>query len=96
MINVSVDVTDQITGDINRIKKELANLPKDSLVEFKALTPIRSGNARRNTFLKGNTIEANYPYAGRLDEGYSRQAPKGMIEPWTKWFEKRIQKIMGR
>jgi hypothetical protein len=96
MISVDVIISDEITKDIARVKKELAKLPAEGLVEFKALTPIRSGNARRNTYLKGNTIEANYPYAARLDEGYSRQAPKGMMEPWTKWFEKRIQKIMGR
>lgn len=41
----------------------------------------KPGNARRNTVLKNNEIQANYPYAQRLEEGYSSQAPKGMTEP---------------
>ena len=49
---------------------------------FKDLTPIRSGNAKRNTRLNNNKeIEANYKYAGQLDQGSSKQAPKGMSEP---------------
>lgn len=96
MIKVSVDVEDQITGDIERIKKELAKVPKEAHNQFRALTPIRSGNARRRTYLVGNTIEADYPYAQRLDEGWSRQAPKGIVRPWEQWLEKRIKQIMGR
>lgn len=41
----------------------------------------KPGNARRKTVLKNNEIQANYPYAQRLEEGYSSQAPKGMTEP---------------
>lgn len=96
MIEVSVSVDDKITGDIERIKKELKVVPKEAHQEFRALTPIRSGNARRRTLLVGETIQANYPYAQRLDEGWSKQAPKGITRPWEQWFRKRIQKIMGR
>lgn len=96
MIGVDVSIKDTITGDIARIKRELIKVPKESLIEFKALTPIRSGNARRRTTLSGNTIEANYPYAQRLDEGWSNQAPRGIIRPWELWFRKKIKQIMGR
>ena len=56
---------------------------------FKSITPVRSGNARNNTELKkgkqfdtrSNKIEAKYPYAGRLDVGWSKQARKGMTGP---------------
>jgi len=56
---------------------------------FKSITPIRSGNARSKTVLKkgkqfdtrSNKIHAKYPYAGRLDEGWSKQARKGMTDP---------------
>lgn len=41
----------------------------------------KPGNARRKTVLKGNEIQANYPYAKRLEEGYSSQAPDGMTKP---------------
>jgi hypothetical protein len=44
----------------------------------------KPGNARRKTVLKGNEIQANYPYAKRLEEGYSSQAPNGMTEPTLK------------
>lgn len=96
MLKVDVNVEDQITGDVDRIKKELAKVPNEGLKQFRDLTPIRSGNARRRTTLQGDTIQANYPYAQRLDEGYSKQAPKGMTLPWEQWFKKRIQQIMGR
>jgi len=56
---------------------------------FKAITPIRSGNARAHTVLKGKTIEAEYPYAYKLDDGYSQQAPNGMTEP-TKEYAKKV------
>ena len=37
------------------------------------------------------TITANYPYAGRLDDGYSKQAPKGMTEPSLKFLTKQLK-----
>lgn len=71
---------------VNRLNKVLQtlNVNKVSDVAYKAFvknTPIRSGNARRKTKKSGNTIDANYPYAQRLEEGYSKQAPQGMTEP---------------
>ena len=55
-------------------------------------TPRDSGNARRNTKLSGNTILAQYPYAGRLDDGYSSQAPDGMSNPTAEYISKYIDK----
>lgn len=63
---------------------------------FKSNTPIRSGNARSSTDLKGNEIHANYPYATRLDNGYSKQKPKGMSEPTIKWLQAYIKKNLGK
>lgn len=96
MLEVKVEITDQITGDIKRIKSELAQVPKQGLVEFRRLTPIDTGRARRSTTLQGDTIRADYPYAQRLDEGWSKQAPRGIVGPWQQWFEKKIKQIMGR
>ena len=88
-------IQDGITKDIERIKSEMKTVPPEALKEFKSLTPIRGGNARRRTTLKNNeTILANYPYAQRLDEGYSKQAPKGMSEPFGKWLEKKLKQIL--
>lgn len=71
-------------------------LPKEAYDYFVDSTPIRSGNARRSTRLRGSTIDANYAYAERLDNGYSRQAPKGMTGPTEKFLQKRIDNLIGK
>lgn len=96
-MEIKIDIKDAITNDLKDIQKELKALPKEALQEYVSLTPIDKGNARRKTKLKGrDTINANYPYAQRLDEGYSKQAPDGMTKPWEKWLSRRLDKIMGR
>jgi len=69
----------------DRLMKKLQKLPnhliKKSGKFFKEVTPIDTGNARKKTRTVSNTIKAEYPYAGRLDEGWSKQAPKGMSQP---------------
>lgn len=96
MISVDVSIKDDISKEIKKIKQQLAAVPKEAEKEFIALTPIRSGNARRNTNLVGNQIQAHYPYAQRLDQGWSKQAPRGMTKPFELWFKARIRKIMGK
>lgn len=59
-------------------------------------TPERTGNARRNTNLHQNIIEANYPYAARLDEGYSKQRPNGMTKPTFEFLKDYIKKNLGK
>ena len=70
-------------------------MPKKVMIQayqyFHDITPIRSGRARRSTTLIGNTIEAWYPYAERLDTGYSSQAPRGMTQPTTKEIDKLVR-----
>lgn len=44
-------------------------------------TPKLTGNARQHTKLSGDSILAQYPYAVRLDNGYSKKAPDGMSKP---------------
>jgi hypothetical protein len=96
MIEVKIDFKDAITGDITKLKRELGAVPKAAVTEYQKLTPVKSGNARKRTTLRGNTIQANYPYAQRLDEGYSKQAPKGMTKPWELWLQKYLDKLMKR
>lgn len=78
----------KVTNDTAQTFKQLAALPasvaRSAHAYFVAITPKRSGNARRNTKLDKTTIEANYPYASELDDGKSRQAPQGMSEPTMK------------
>ena len=86
----------QVSKMFDQAEKVAKTLPKEAYDYFVDSTPIRSGNARRSTRLRGNTIDANYAYAERLDDGYSRQAPKGMSEPTEKFLQKRIDDLIGK
>lgn len=63
---------------------------KDGHKYFRNKTPIRTGNARSKTQRKNLTIQAKYPYAGRLDEGWSGQAPKGMSAPTEDYIDREV------
>jgi hypothetical protein len=74
--------------DTNAFKKILDKIDKgchrawnDTGKYYKRITPKDTGNAQRNTQRTQKKIIANYPYAGRLDEGWSKQAPEGMTDP---------------
>jgi hypothetical protein len=86
----------EISKMFDEAEKVAKTLPKEAYDYFVDSTPIRTGNARRSTRLRGTTIDANYAYAERLDEGYSRQAPKGMSEPTEKFLQKRIDNLIGK
>ncbi len=79
-----------------RIRRALNKLPDEAYDVFRKETPIRTGNARSKTRLRGNVIDANYPYAGRLDDGYSRQSPTGMTKPTLQFLRSRVRQIIGR
>lgn len=95
-MSLSMNITghDNITSSIKRVIARLKLVPQDAFKEFVKDTPIRSGNARRNTKLVGSTIEANYPYAKRLDEGWSNQSPDGMTKPTEAFIKKRVATIL--
>jgi len=84
----------------NKRMKELSKLPEhllDEALDFmKENTPADSGYARRNTKRKGSQIVSDYPYAGRLDEGYSRQAPNGFTEPTIEQLRKETDKFVRK
>lgn len=80
-----VDRLNKITQTLN--SQTIANYAYQQFVKH---TPIKTGNAKRNTRLKGTTIDADYAYGDVLDKGRgyrdgqmrgSEQAPKGMTEP---------------
>jgi hypothetical protein len=96
MIQVDVKISGTINRDLDRIQRDLKAYPDQALTEFKSLTPIRSGNARRRTTLRNNAIEADYPYAERLDSGWSQQAPQGMTRPFEQWVRARVKQIFGK
>lgn len=80
---------------LNQIEKNTSptELARVAYPVFKDFTPVRGGNAKRKTRLKGDQIEANYPYAKRLDEGYSKQNNGvGMSEPTIKAVQDYLEK----
>lgn len=86
--------------DFDRLIDNLEDMPYDLVSDayefFKDKTPIDKGNARRNTKVKGNVILADYAYADRLDNGYSKQAPRGMSEPTLDYFRKLVDEKTRR
>lgn len=84
--------------DLAKLQKQVNNAIDDSTEDtyefFKKKTPVKGGNARRNTKIQDRgsktTISGDYAYAGRLDSGYSKQAPRGMTKPSLKELEKQI------
>ena len=91
---IKITFTDNVTKQLAGIKKGLKNLSKGALVEMQKLTPVRTGNARRKTIRSGDTLIANYPYAGKLDEGSSNQAPDGITKPLDEWVSKEVARII--
>lgn len=87
---------DKMTPSIDKILRKLDKLPQEAFDVFVKNTPIRSGNARNKTKLKGDTIDAHYPYAERLDNGWSKQSPKGMVKPTVEFIKKRLRQIMRK
>lgn len=98
MIKMDVKFNARTTLDkLKTVRQQVLQVPQDALDYFISITPIDTGNARRSTYLSQNkTIVGNYAYAKPLDEGYSKQAPKGMIAPTEKFIRERIKKITGR
>ena len=87
-----------ITFNMSGLTKKLAKAAKldeevlgPAFDYFKSETPIKSGNARNNTTLHNNKIEASYAYAQKLDNGWSNQSPKGMTKPTEKYIEKLVK-----
>jgi len=88
---------DLMTPSLRKIQSELDKLPAQAYNFFVKTTPKDTGNARRRTRLTNKrVIDANYPYAKVLDEGYSKQAPEGMTEPTRRFIEQRLSRIIRK
>lgn len=94
MITFKIDIKDEISKSIQSKIKQLNQVPGQAYTFFRAHTPIRSGNARSKTVLKKDTIVGAYPYAHRLDNGWSKQAPDGMSRPTEAYVKKTVDKII--
>lgn len=93
----------QIKVDLRSVKQQfLQNLkvPRAILDDgydfFVKTTPVDTGNARRSTEkdVINYKITADYPYAERLDKGWSKQAPDGMVQPTIDHISKRINQYL--
>lgn len=76
----------EVDRQVNRIKDYASE-------EFRSITPIRTGNARSKTRRVQQGIEANYHYANRLNDGYSKQAPDGMTKPTVEAIQAFVRRI---
>lgn len=85
-----------INPSLTRIQRGFSTVAKETIDFWIRSTPKDSGNARNRTTLKGNVIEANYPYARRLDEGYSKKAPKGMSKPTEQFFKRLMNRLIRK
>lgn len=95
-MSIKFEVTWNVKTTLDKLKTtitEVKKIPQDAYNYFVSITPIDTGNARRSTSLRNTTIEANYPYAQRLDEGWSKQAKDGMTKPTGKFIDARVKKI---
>ena len=89
---MTVRVKDNMSASLTKIVKSIEGVPEQAYAYWRSITPKRSGNARRQTRLQGNQIQARYAYAQRLDEGASKQAPRGMSEPTTDFLDREYRK----
>lgn len=85
-------------ADLKKLEREIISATENAMDDtynfYKKKTPIKSGNARRKTkYTKSSDrykINSDYDYAERLDEGFSKQAPKGFTDPSFDYLEKQI------
>lgn len=87
--------TRNLEKKIKKINKSLDDINNEALEKFRELTPIDSGNARRSTVLGESRgvkeIQGRYPYAQKLDSGWSKQRRTGMTRPFRTWWIRRIR-----
>ena len=102
-MSVTLTIRNTVTPMLRKIQQKLDKLPKEAYQEFVKMTPVRTGNAKRNTQLSGKSIHADYQYAQVLDKGRhmtnrgmrgSEQAPRGMTKPTVEFIKKRVGQIV--
>ena len=88
MLNVTIQFNGtKVAADLNReLDQTVRQISQDYFDSVKEKTPVRTGRARRGWRLKKQrelsySVNNRVPYIGRLDEGYSKQAPRGMTRP---------------
>ena len=85
---------------VQRLEYIQKNITAKQLVDvgypvFYKNTAIDTGNARNHTTKTTSEIDASYPYARRLDNGWSKQFPRGMTKPTLIAIRAYIKKTLG-
>lgn len=95
MAEIRITGLDAVSRDLSRtLSTTVKQLADEVLVDARANTPIRSGNARRNW--RKSVTDDNFevinrvPYIERLEAGASKQAPKGIIGPTLSQIKGRV------
>lgn len=83
----------KIQARLDEVERKVRQIKDRAHEKFQEVTPIRTGNAKSKTRRIADGVEADYPYADRLNEGYSRQAPKGMTEPTVEEIQNFVRRI---
>ncbi len=88
MLNVTIQFNgNKVAADLNKeIDQTVRLISQDYFGLVKDKTPVKSGRAKRGWKMKKQKkfsyrVSNRVPYIGRLDEGYSKQAPRGMTRP---------------
>lgn len=90
-------VSDSMSASLRRIQSDMDRLPAQAHKVWVDVTPKDTGNAKRRTRLVSNkTIVADYNYAVPLDNGHSKQAPRGMSKPTLQFIQGQLRKIMRK
>ena len=96
MLNVKFASKDSIRNLKKNQIKRMDLFAQTFYEEVKRATPIDKGRARRgwNLYRKDQVWQVNnrVPYINVLEEGHSKQAPNGMIEPAIRQTLRRIKK----
>jgi hypothetical protein len=97
MFNELLDMGDEMMDDGYPVLKKATPEGRPSTWQSPPPKGYNPGNARRNTVHKSSAkIESRYPYADRLNTGWSKQAPNGFTEPTLKHMEDFVDKFTRR
>lgn len=98
MLRASVKTSPSLRRKLNQAVDEgVEDIMEEYIDIARPLTPKDQGRARRAWHVEGrgrNTEAVNdVPYARRLDEGYSKQAPRGMTKPALRKLRSQVKRI---
>ena len=92
-----IKTQDRIKGVLDKKSRNLKTVAPQAYTFFRNITPKDTGNARNKTTLSRDVIRADYPYAGRLDRGWSKQfGGQGMSRPTIRFIRNLVRKLLGR